>query len=138
MGKTLDRGNQLTLIQSINECKPSACRANRGALRILKPDVDAAGGHVKLHVGYIPLLAKAKERGIVSVENVFHADIIPQMQSGCMARSGGAVARTPTIGVSNSDFQAALSTKNSEEPKKLGLFCCWFFARQYYIAVGSY
>ncbi|MBQ3341618.1 MAG: restriction endonuclease subunit S [Kiritimatiellae bacterium] len=52
----------------------------------------------------------------MSVENVFHADIIPQMQSGCMARSGGAVARTPTVGVSNSDFQAALSTKNSEEP----------------------
>ena len=53
----------------------------------------------------------------MSVENVFHADIIPQMQGGCMARSGGAVARTPTVGVSNSGFQAVLSTKNSEEPK---------------------
>ena len=100
--------------------QPSAYRANRGVLRILQPDVDAAGSHVQLHVGYVPLLAKAKECGIVSVENVFHADIIPQMQGGCMARSGGAVARTPTVGVSNSGFQAALSTKNSEEPNSTG------------------
>ena len=52
----------------------------------------------------------------MSVKNVFHADIIPHVQGGCMARSGGAVARTPTVGVSNSDFQATLSTRNSEEP----------------------
>ncbi|MBQ3807258.1 MAG: hypothetical protein II840_04810, partial [Kiritimatiellae bacterium] len=59
----------------------------------------------------------------------FHADIIPQMQGGCMARSGGAVARTPTVGVSNSDFQAALSTKNSEEPR--------FFTLEAPIVIGK-
>ena len=96
--------------------QPSAYRADRGALRILQPDVDAAGGHIKLHVGDVPLLAKSKERGIVLVENVFHADIIPHLQGGCVARSREAVARTPTVGVSNCTFQAALSTKNSEEP----------------------
>lgn len=50
------------------------------------------------------------------VENVFHANIIPQMHDGCMVRSRGAVARTPTVGVSNSDLHATLSTRNSEEP----------------------
>ena len=101
--------------------QPAAYRTYRGALRIFQPDVDSTCGNVQLHVGYVPLLAKSEKCCIVPVENVFHADIVPQMRDGCMARSRGAAARTPTVGVSTGNFQAALSTKNSEEPNNLGI-----------------
>ena len=100
--------------------QPAAYRTYRGALRILQPDVDSTCGNVQLHIGHGPLLAESEKCCIVLVENVFHADIIPQIQNGCLARSCGAVARATTFGVSNRLDQAALSTKNSEEPK---LFC---------------
>ena len=82
--------------------KLAANGADRGFCRILQKDVEFPAEDIQVDFRHLPFVDKSKKLRVVPVDVVvFHRKELYHLPKGigCRARSRGAVAKAPTIGV---------------------------------------